>query len=71
MMQTTRTIYSAITSFGFALLSLMVQLMNIANELHTHDLAAVEDTIDALVLVVLLFISVTLILNILMVRKHK
>lgn len=71
MMQTTRAIYSAITSFGFALLSLMIQFMNIANELHTHDLAAVEDTIDALVLVVLLFISVTLILNILMVRKHK
>lgn len=62
---------SAVTSFGFALLSVTVQFMDIANEVHTGDWWAVEDTIDALVIVVLLFGSITLLLNIIAAKVSK
>lgn len=61
--RTSRTVFSTILSFGFALLSLMIQFLDIANEVHAGDMAAVEDTIDGLVLVVFVFIAVTVILN--------
>lgn len=44
--QTFKTIIPTISSLGFALLALMIQFLDIANEIHTGDMAAVEDTID-------------------------
>ncbi|MDD5938554.1 MAG: helix-turn-helix domain-containing protein [Clostridiales bacterium] len=61
--KTRRTAVSTGLSLGAALLSLMIQFLDIANEVHTGDMAAVEDTIDGLVVVVFVFIAVTLVLN--------
>ncbi|MGN0629505.1 MAG: helix-turn-helix domain-containing protein [Oscillospiraceae bacterium] len=69
--QTSRTAVSAISSLGFALLSLMFQFLDIANEMHTGDIAAVEDTIDGIVIVSFVLTAVTLILNIIMARYAK
>ena len=69
--RTSRTVISAILSLGFALLSLTIQFLDIANEIHTGDMAAVIDTIDGLVIVVYVFIAVTLILNLVMVKFSK
>ena len=64
--QSSGTAVSAISSLGFALLSLTIQFIDIADELHTHDITAIEDTIDGLIIVVLVFTGVTLILNFIM-----
>ena len=69
--QTSGTVISTASSFGFALLSLTIQFLDIANRIHTGDMAAVEDTIDGLVIVVFVFIAVTLILNTVVVRFPK
>ena len=69
--RTSRTVISTILSLGSALLSLTIQFLDIANEIHTGDMAAVIDTIDGLVIVVVVFISVTLILNLVMARVLK
>ncbi|MGM9619218.1 MAG: helix-turn-helix domain-containing protein [Oscillospiraceae bacterium] len=61
--QTSGTVISTASSFGFALLTLLFQFMNIASEIHTGDIVAVEDTIDGLVSVVLKFIVAIFILN--------
>ena len=57
-----------ILSFGFTLISLMIQCLDIANEVHTGDWAAIEDTIDVLIVVIVLFVAITLFLNIIMIR---
>lgn len=64
--QSSGTAVSAISSLGFALLSLTIQFIDIADELHTHDITALEDTIGGLIIVVLVFTGVTLILNFIM-----
>lgn len=56
--------YFSMLSFGVALISLMFQFVDIAREVHTRDWAAIEDTIDALVIVVILFVCITLLLNV-------
>lgn len=61
-------VISIISSLGFTLISLMIQFLNIANEVHTGDWAAIEDTIDALIVVIILFVSITMFLNITMTR---
>lgn len=62
---------SLIAGFGFALISLAIQFLNIAYKIHMNDWAAVEDTIDALVIIVSIFILGTLGLNIMMIRFSK
>lgn len=66
--RTKSTGFAAISSFGFALTSIAIQFFDIANEVHTSDWWAIEDTIDALAMVVVLFCSATLFLNVIMVR---
>lgn len=61
-------VISIISSLGFTLISLMIQFLNIANEVHTGDWAAIEDTIDALIVVIILFVSITMFLNITMTK---
>ncbi len=57
-----------ILSLGFAFLSIVIQFLSIAHEVHTGDWSAIEDTVDALIQVVVLFGAVTLALNIIMVK---
>lgn len=64
--RTPRIVGAAIASLGFALLSLTIQFLDIASEIRSGDFAAVDDTINALILVVLVFISITFVLNLLM-----
>ncbi len=64
-----KTALPGFVSLGAALASLMIQFFQIAQEVQTHDLSAIEDTIHALCLVVVLFCSVTLFLNLLMLRR--
>jgi len=59
---------SIISSLGFTLISLMIQFLNIANEVHTGDWAAIEDTIDALIVVIILFVAISMFLNIIMTK---
>ncbi|MBO1265912.1 helix-turn-helix transcriptional regulator [Proteiniclasticum sp. SCR006] len=61
-------VISIISSLGFTLISLMIQFLNIANEVHTGDWAAIEDTIDALIVVIILFVSITMFLNVTMTK---
>lgn len=61
-------VISIISSLGFTLISLMIQFLNIANEVHTGDWAAIEDTIDALIVVIILFVSITMFFNITMTK---
>lgn len=65
---TSRTILYTITSLGFALLSVWIQFLDIASEVHAGDLAAIMDTIDVLAIVVFVFIAVTFVLNLLMAK---
>lgn len=43
-----KIVYSTISSFGLALIALMIQFFEIANEVYTGDWAAIEDTIMAM-----------------------
>lgn len=58
----------SISSFGFALISVMVQFFDIARIVHKNDWSALLDTIDVLAVVVVLFSAITLILNIIMAK---
>lgn len=61
-------VISIISSLGFTLISLMIQFLNISNEVHTGDWAAIEDTIDALIVVIILFVFITMFLNVTMTK---
>lgn len=69
--RTFQTIFSTICSLGFAMLSLMIQFLDIANEIHTGDTVAVIDTIDGLVMVVFVFCIITLSLNMIHLWQQK
>lgn len=58
-------------SLGAALTSLTIQFFQLAQEVDTRDFAAIEDTIHALCMVVVLFSTITLLLNFLMLLKAK
>ena len=55
--------------FRFSLIALMIQFFEIANEVYTGDWAAIEDTIMALTAVVVLFVAVTMFLNLFIIKK--
>lgn len=57
------TVLSAASSFGFAMLALQLQFMQIADKIRVGDIVAVEDTIDGLAFFVLKFIVVIFLLN--------
>lgn len=61
--------FAVVSSFGFALFSVAIQFFDIANEVRTGDWAAIEDTINALTLVVVLFCAVTVFLNTILVWR--
>lgn len=56
-------------SLGAALASLAIQFFQLAQEVETGDFAAIEDTIHALCMVVVLFGITTLLLNLLMILR--
>ena len=62
---------ATLCSLGLALLSLTLQFFDLAQEVYSRDFAAVEDTIYVLLLVVILFVSVTLVLNIRMILTRR
>ena len=57
-------------SVGFAFLALLLQFFEIAHHVHIGDLSAIEDTIDALAAVCATFVSITMLLNILSMKKR-
>lgn len=61
--------FVVVSSFGFALFSVAIQFFDIANEVRTGDWAAIEDTINVLALVVVLFCAVTVFLNTILVWR--
>lgn len=61
-------VISMISSLSFTLISLMIQFVNIANEVHTGDWSAIADTIDALIVVIIVFVAITMFLNFIMTR---
>ena len=63
-----RTGSMAVLSVSFALVSIVIQFFQIASNVHTGDWAAIEDTMDALIVVIMLFCAITFALNILMLR---
>lgn len=66
-----RTGAAVLASFGMAAGSLIVQFIDIANEVYTGDFSALLDTMQALIVVIVLYIALTLLLNIVMVRKAR
>ena len=69
--KTAKVIVPGIISLGSALTSLIIQFFQIVQEVATKDFAAIEDTIPTLCLVVVLFGTTTLILNLFMaLRKN-
>lgn len=58
-----RRVLSAIASFTFALLSILIQFWNISHRAQIGDWAAIGDTIDALADVVAFFGTTTILLN--------
>ena len=53
----------AVASFAFAMSAVTIQFFGIANDVFTGDWAAIEDTIKALYMVVVLFGGITVLLN--------
>ena len=66
-----RTAVPGMVSLGAALTSVTIQFFQLAQEVDTGDFAAIEDTIHALCMVVVLFGVATLFLNLLMVWRSK
>ena len=64
-----KTAIPAAVSFSSALVSLVIQIFQLAHEVNTVDYSAIEDTIHALCAVVVLFSAVTVTLNLLMVLR--
>lgn len=62
-----RTVIYLLSSLGFAVTSLVIQFLGIEHEVITGDWSAIEDTIHALNIVILLFCAITLLLNIIMI----
>ena len=58
-------------SMGLAAMSVGTQFFDIYCNVQAHDWSAIEDTISALLLVVALFLAVSIILNGIMVWKHR
>ena len=67
--KTAKPVIAAIISFGTALTSLTIQFFQLAQNISTNDFAAIEDTIQALCSVVVLFCIITTLLNLLMLRR--
>lgn len=66
-----KTAVPGVVSLGAALASLAVQFFQLARDVDTGDFAAIEDTIHALCMVVVLFGITTLLLNLLMLWRAK
>ncbi len=62
---------AVLVSLGFASVSLFIQFLGIANEVYTGDYSALLDTMHAIVMVVVLYIGLTLLLNILMIKESE
>ncbi len=61
---------SVVLSCGFALLSLVIQFFDIANEIQANDISAVMDTIDVLKMIALIFSIITVFLNVLVEKRN-
>lgn len=61
-------VVSIMSSLGFTLIALIIQFLSISNEVHTRDWAAMEDTIDALSIVIIVFVAITMFLNMMMMK---
>lgn len=66
-----RTAVPGIVSLGAALTSIIIQFFQLAREVDTGDFAAIEDTIHALCIVVVLFGITTLFLNLMMILRAR
>lgn len=64
-----KIIITTVSSLGFALVSLTIQFFDIARMAHIEDWSSIRDTIDVLSMVVVLFSTVTLLLNIIIGKK--
>ena len=62
---------AVLTGLGFASVSLIIQFLGIANEVYTGDYSALLDTMHAIVMIVVLYIGLTLLLNIVMIKESK
>ena len=58
-------------SMGLAAMSVGTQFFDVYYNVQAHDWSAIEDTISALLFVVALFLAVSIILNGIMVWKHR
>lgn len=64
-----KIVITTVSSLGFALVSLTIQFFDIARMVHIEDWSSIRDTIDVLSMVVVLFSTVTLLLNIIIGKK--
>lgn len=63
--------YYSLTSFGMCILSLLLQIFEVANRVNQNDYAAIADTIHAVCFAACVLVGVTLVLNLMAVVKAK
>ena len=69
--QKAHIIVSSAISLSCAVIAVIFQLINIAQDIHINDMAAVMDTIDVVVTAACIFSGITILLNVIMIVHYK
>ena len=69
--QSKKKAHAVFASFSLAAAALMIQFFQIADEVYTGDYSALLDTMNALIFIVVLYIFLTAVLNLVMIRSGK
>ena len=69
--QSKKKAHAVFASFSLAAAALMIQFFQIADEVYTGDYSALLDTMNALILIVVMYILLTAVLNLVMIRSGK
>ena len=63
--------YYSLGSFGMCILSLLLQIFEVANRVNQDDYAAITDTIHAVRFAACILVGITLVLNLVVLVKGK
>lgn len=67
----TQVAVSSVISFGCAFIAIVFQIIDMAHNIHRNDVVAIIDTIDGVVIVACIFITFTIMLNLIMLISSK
>ena len=69
--QNLKATWASVISFGCALIAIVLQLINMAHDIHINDVIAVIDTINGVVTVSCIFCVITVLLNAILLSKQR